>query len=195
MRKEVSYETIFPHLLAPFYPAGMESLRVQQTQSVSNVQPYNNAVALTAKENNQMNKKLVLTVLVVLVTLTLPACAPRTTSRALSPEEGAAYAAEVDEIVENMIVGFTENDFAKITRDMTDKRSEDYDSSVRQLASEISVEWGAYQGKTLDHVEDRGGWRVVIYRLVFENEPDVTLEVSFYISDPHLIGGTCWNCE
>jgi hypothetical protein len=142
-----------------------------------------------------MMKKLVLIVLIVLATLTLAACAPSTTSRPLPPEEGEAYAAEVDEIVENMIIGFTENDFAKITRDMTDKRSEDYDSSVRQVADEISREFGAYQGKTLDHVEDRGGWRVVIYRLVFENEPDVALEVSFYISDPHLIGGTYWNSE
>jgi hypothetical protein len=142
-----------------------------------------------------MRKKLVWTVVIGLATLTLAACAPRTTSRALSPDEGAAYAAEVDEIVENMIVGFSENDFAKITRDMTDKRSEDYDSSVRLTADEISGGFGVYQGKTLDHVEDRGGWRVVIYRLVFENEPDVTLEVSFYISDPHLIGGTYWDSE
>jgi hypothetical protein len=141
-----------------------------------------------------MIKKLVLTVLIVLATLPLAACAPRA-STILSPEEGAAYAAEVDEIVENMIVGFTENDYAKYTRDMPDKLDEDYESAIRQFADETIVEWGAYQGKTLDHVEDRGGWRVVIYHLVFENEPDVTLEVSFNISDPHLIGGTNWDSE
>ena len=141
-----------------------------------------------------MIKKLVLTVLIVLATLPLAACAPRA-STILSPEEGAAYAAEVDEIVENMIVGFTENDYAKYTRDMPDKLDEDYESAIRQFADETIVEWGAYQGRTLDHVEDRGGWRVVIYHLVFENEPDVTLEVSFNISDPHLIGGTNWDSE
>jgi len=141
-----------------------------------------------------MIKKLVLTVLIVLATLPLAACAPRA-STILSPEEGAAYAAEVDEIVENMIVGFTENDYAKYTRDMPDKLDEDYESAIRQFADETIVEWGAYQGKTLDHVEDRGGWRVVIYHLVFENEPDVTLDVSFNISDPHLIGGTNWDSE
>jgi len=142
-----------------------------------------------------MNKKFALSVLTVLTTLMLVACAPRTTSKPLPPEEGAAYAAKVDEIVENMIVGFTENDYAKYTRDMPDKLDEDYESAIRQFADETIVEWGAYQGKTLDHVEDRGGWRVVIYHLVFENEPDVTMEVSFYISDPHLIGGTNWDRE
>lgn len=38
-------------LLHLFCPAGIEPLRCNQTQSVSNVQPCYNAVALTAKEN------------------------------------------------------------------------------------------------------------------------------------------------
>ena len=86
-----------------------------------------------------MNKKLVLTVLIVLATLPLAACAPRTTSRALSPEEGAAYAAEVDEIVENMIVGFSENDFAKLTRDMPDHLDEAYEASIRNSPTRSSL--------------------------------------------------------
>ena len=142
-----------------------------------------------------MNKKLALTVLIALTTLTLAACAPRTTSKPLPPEEGTAYAAEVDEIVENLIVGFSENDYAKMTRDMPDDLDEDYESSIRQTADVISGEFGAYQGKTLDHVEDRGRLRVVIYHLVFENEPDVLLEVSFDVSDSHLVRGTYWNSE
>jgi hypothetical protein len=142
-----------------------------------------------------MMKRLVLTTLIVLAALTLAGCAPRLTTTSLSPEEGAAYAAEVDEIVEAMIVGFSENDYAKYTRDMPDELDEDYEASVRQLAEEISVEWGAYQGKTLDHVEDRGRNRVVIYHLVFEKVPDVTLSVTFKDPDSHLIVGTYWTSE
>ena len=142
-----------------------------------------------------MNKKLALTILIVLATLIPAACAPRTTSKPLPPEEGAAYAAEVDEIVENMIVGYSENDFAKYTRDMSDQLDEDYESSIRQTADEISREFGTYQGKTLDHVEDRGNYRVVIYHIVFEKEPDVTLNVYFNISDSHLIIGTNWDAK
>ena len=142
-----------------------------------------------------MNKKLVLTVLIVLATLTLAACAPRTTSRALSPDEGTAYAAEVDEIIENMIVGISENDFAKYTRDMDKDYVENFEASLREVADEISGTFGAYQGKTLDHVEDRGRNRVVIYHLVFENELDVLLEVYFNISDFSKIVGTYWESE
>jgi hypothetical protein len=139
--------------------------------------------------------KRTLIVLLVLAALALTDCAPRTTSRALPAEEGTAYAAEVDDIVENMIIGFSENDYAKYTRDMPEELDEDYESSMRQVADEISREWGVYQGKTLDHVEDRGEHRVVIYHLVFSNEPDVILEVYFNISDSHLMVGTYWDSE
>lgn len=142
-----------------------------------------------------MKKQLILTALIVLAALRLAACAPRTTTTILPPEDGAAYAAEVDEIVENMIVGFSENDYTKFTRDMPDDLGEKYESSIRQVADEISREFGAYQGKTLDHVEDRGKYRVVIYHLVFEKEPDVTLSVYFNISDSHHIVGTNWEGE
>ena len=140
-----------------------------------------------------MNKKFVLSVLIVLATLTLAACAPSATS--LSPEKGAAYAAKVDEIVENYIVGVSENDFAKYTRDLDEDYLEVYKSSERQTADEISSEFGAYLGKTLDHVEGRLLRRVVIYHLVFENEPDVYLEVYFMIYNSHHIEGTYWNSE
>jgi len=53
MRKEVSVKQQFSILLRLFYPAGFEPLRCNQTQSVSNVQPYYNAGDSPAKENEQ----------------------------------------------------------------------------------------------------------------------------------------------
>lgn len=142
-----------------------------------------------------MNKKLVLTVLIVLAALTLAACAPRVTS--LSPEEGAAYAAEVDEIVENMLVGWSACDHAMAIRDYVEtwkvKASAD-DSSFQQECGEFIGVVGAYQTKTLEDIEDRSGIsaRVVVYNIIFENDPDVTLEVYFGIDDPshRIIGVT-----
>jgi len=53
--------------------------------------------------------------LIVLATLTLVAFGLGNTR--LSPAEGAACAAEVDEYVENMLVGGSKCDFARYTRD------------------------------------------------------------------------------
>jgi hypothetical protein len=141
-------------------------------------------------------KRLTLTVWIVLATLTLAACAPRSTS--LSPEEGAAYAAEVDDIVENMIVGDSQCDYAMYTRDFDPEKWEgELDESAWQQKCEANQGvYGAYRSKTLDHVEVRGRDRVVIYRVVYENDPDVTLEVYFNPDDPdHLITGIMWQVE
>jgi hypothetical protein len=56
--------------------------------------------------------------------------------------------------------------------------------------------YGAYQSKTLDHVEDRGTDRVVIYHVAFANDPDVTLEVAFRSDDPeYMIIDIDWYVE
>jgi len=141
-----------------------------------------------------MNKKLVLTVLIVLATLTLAACAPRVATTSLSPEEGVAYATEVDEIVENLLVGFSENDYATLTRDWDSAFREKYDESAfYKHYDEIISAYGAYQSKTLDRVEDQRGQRIVTYHVVFENVPDVTVRLYFKANNPdHLIVGLYW---
>ena len=137
--------------------------------------------------------KRTLIVLIVLAALTLAACAPRTTSRALSPEEGAAYAAEVDEYVENFLVGISECDFDMTHRGFNPEWEIDESTWQQECGPELAVR-GAYQSKTLDHVEVRPGIqaRVVIYHVVFENDPDVTLEMYFSDDPDHLIIGIDW---
>ena len=46
----------------------------------------------------------------------------------------------------------------------------------------------------LDHVENRPGIRArfVLYHIVFENDPDVTLEIYFSDDPDHLIIGIDW---
>ena len=143
-----------------------------------------------------MKKKFLLTVLIVLATLTLAACAPRVTTKILSPEKGEAYAAEIDDIVENLLVGFSENDYAMACRDFHEDFLEFWDESrFHEDYDELFGVTGAYQSKTLDHVEDQRWQRVVVYHLVFENDPDVIFRVTFNtIFDPRIVG-VGWNTE
>lgn len=142
-----------------------------------------------------MTKKLVLTAWIVLVTLALAACGPRVTTTVLSPEDGAAYAAEVDGIVENLLAGWSACDHAMAIRDYVESwkvKSNADDSSFQQECHELIGVVGAYRSKTLDYVEDRPGIsaRLVTYNVVFENDQEVTLEVYFGIDDPtHRIIG------
>ena len=136
-----------------------------------------------------MIKQRILTIWIVLTALALAACGLGNTR--LSSAEGTAYAAEVDEYVENMLVGRSECDFARYTRDFDLEEWEGtLDESAWQQECKAGFKTGAYQSKALDHVEDRQESRVVIYQAVFENVEDATLSVYFYIDDPdHLIIG------
>jgi hypothetical protein len=144
-----------------------------------------------------MIKKLVLTALFVLATLTLAACAPRVTTTILSPEEGAAYAAEVDEYVESLLVGISECDFDMTHRgfdlEFWEGHLPDESTWQQECEAELAVR-GLYQSKMLDHVENRPGIRArfVLYYIVFENDPDVTLEIYFSDDPDHLIIGIDW---
>lgn len=111
--------------------------------------------------------------------------APRVTI--LPPEEGAAYAAGVDEIVENSLTGLSENDFAMFSRDIDPSQLAARESIFPQYYDEYIGVLGATQSKTLDHVEDQPYGRVVIYRAAFENDSDVPVRIFFRIYDPdHL---------
>ena len=138
-----------------------------------------------------MKKQLILILWIVLATLALAACGLGNTR--LSRAEGAAYAAEVDEYVESYLVGSVKCDFdmTHIGFDKVVWEEELRDRSAWQQGCEADLaKIGAYQSKTLDHVEDRQESRVVIYQIVFENVKDATLSVYFYIDDPdHLIIG------
>jgi hypothetical protein len=127
--------------------------------------------------------------LIVLATLALAACGPGNTR--LSPAEGAAYAVQVKDIVENMLIGRSECDFAIYIRDCDlEEWDGKLDESAWQQECEAGFETGVYHSKTFDHVEDRQEFRVVIYHVVFENVQDATLSVYFFIDDPdHLIAG------
>jgi CubicO group peptidase (beta-lactamase class C family) len=142
------------------------------------------------KENDPMKKQLILTVLIVLATLALAACSLGT--RRLNRADGAAYAAEVDEYVESYLVGQSECDFDKSFLGLDPEWKEELanDSAWQQKCEADSAKIGAYKSKMLDHVEDQQEYRVVIYHVVYENNPDVTLRMFFYNDDPdHLIVG------
>ena len=133
-----------------------------------------------------MKRKLI--VLIVLAALTVTACAPKVTSRILSPEEGAADAAEVDDLVENMLVGLSGNDWAMFSRDFHKDMLKDMESIFQQYYNDSIGVIGAYQSKTLDQVVADGKYRILSYNVVFENDPDATLRVHIYTPRNQIIG-------
>jgi hypothetical protein len=105
----------------------------------------------------------------------------------------------VDEYVESWLVGLSKCDSAMHRRGFDPVSWEghlDDESTFQQNCEADRAALGAYQSKSLDHVEDRGELRVVIYHIEFEKDPDVPLLMYFYRDDPeHLIVGVEFNVE
>lgn len=104
--------------------------------------------------------------------------------------EANTFAAEVDPIVENCLLGLSDNDFAKHTRD--------FDASMLDVVDETTFPQGyqaiigvvgKYKSRKLTGVWDQAEFRIVYYEAQFDNDV-VTVKVVFTRTDPaHKISG------
>ncbi len=118
------------------------------------------------------------------------ACVPQVT--VLPNDQAQAFAEEVEPIVENLLVGLSESDYAKHTRDFDEDMRQAVDETVAfpQMVEQIIGVIGTYQTHTLLRVEDQGEFRAAIYDAVFSHEPHVTVRVVFRLDDPdHKVSG------
>jgi len=130
-----------------------------------------------------------------LLAFTLAACQPRTI--ALPDDQAQAFAAEVDEIVENALVGLSTNNYEMHVRDFDEEMLRVTDPvTFPQLYDQVIGVVGAYQSRTLLRVEDQGDFRIVTYSAVFANDPNVIVRFVFARDDPqHLISGMWFDSQ
>jgi hypothetical protein len=107
-------------------------------------------------------------------------------SEVLPPEKANAFAAEVDEVVDNTLEGLSEGDYEKHVQGFDDELRDEIDPIVAfpQVYDEIMTTFGRYESRDLVRVEDRGRFRTVIYNATFTKDPSVTVRVVFWRSDP-----------
>ena len=107
-------------------------------------------------------------------------------SEVLPPEEANAFAAEIDEVVDNTLEGLSEGDYEKHVQGFDDELRDEIDPIVAfpQVYDEIMTTFGRYESRELVRVEDRGRFRTVIYNATFSKDPSVTVRVVFWRNDP-----------
>ncbi len=131
--------------------------------------------------------------MMVLATLfiLLSACSPAT--RTLPDAEAQAYAQEVAEISENLLVSLSNNDEAGFTRDMEPIMKEaSSGEKFTQIYQGVIGKLGPYVPGSLVMVKvvDADKYRNVVYRADFANELGVTVRVVFTTLDvtPRVTG-------
>lgn len=130
-------------------------------------------------------------IVIALVVLVLSACSAGT--KTLSDAEAQAYADEVADISENLLVSLSAGDEAGFTRDMEPIMKEaSSGEKFTQIYTGIIGKLGAYVPGSLVMVKvvDADKFRNVVYRADFANERGVTVRVVFTTLDvtPRVTG-------
>jgi len=121
----------------------------------------------------------------------LAACSPGVVT--LADAEAQAYAAEVADISENLLVSLSARDEAGFTRDMEPIMKEaSSGEKFTQIYDGVIGKLGAYvpNSLVLVKVQDADRFRNVIYKADFANELGVTVRVVFTTQDvtPRVTG-------
>ena len=115
----------------------------------------------------------------------------------VSADEAEAYAKAVDDVTENSLIGLSDNDFEKHTRDFDSSMLDVVDAaSFPQAYADIIGIIGKYESKELSAVFDQSEFRIIVYKAKFENERDVTVRFVFRRDDPNRkISGMWFDSE
>lgn len=129
-----------------------------------------------------MRKAMVGMVLTGLLAALLTGCQRSTP---LPPAEAQAFADQIDEKVENTLIGLSEKDYEQHTADFDQEMLEAVDPvSFPTMYDEIIGKLGHYQSKELVEVLKQQRFYVAIYEARFDNDPAVRVRVVFWQSDP-----------
>mgnify|MGYP000272584056 CR=1 FL=1 len=138
-----------------------------------------------------MKRILILTVMLFALSA-LSACAG---AKALPAADAAAFAAQVDPLVDNLLLSINNNDHAGYIRDMDEKMKAASDApAFANLTQLLSNKIGKYVSRRMTQVIESGKYRTIIYSAKFEGEDDVRVQVSFSLDGPQpLISGLWFN--
>lgn len=113
-------------------------------------------------------------------------------ARELPADQAQAFAKTVEPEVENMLVGFSNKDYAAHTRDFDQDMLDTVDPiTFPQVYDEVIGKVGKYHSHTLSGVQlQNDEFLVARYNAVFDNDSQVVVRVVFNYGDPdHKITG------
>ena len=142
-----------------------------------------------------MKKSLVFLLAVCLISL-LAACQKESASGAmLSDQERNGVLAISEPIMDNLFVGWNDNNYAVFSKDFSqDLLKTMPQNGFEKLRKDEYTGLGRYFSRDVESVVKRSdGSYTVIYYAVFENNNEVLVRVKFSLDDPHKISGLSFN--
>jgi hypothetical protein len=100
--------------------------------------------------------------------------------KAEAPVDKEKVLAYADPVVDNLLVGFNEGDYAKFSRDFDERmKSAIPEATFAQMRQDMVSKIGLYKSRTFSKVEKQGEATIVIYTAEFGKESEVEVKVVF----------------
>lgn len=133
-----------------------------------------------------MMKRIAITGLMMLAVLA--GCSSEVT---LPADEAASFAAEVDDMSENLLAAVNSGDYTAYIRDMEAAMAKvSTRADFENLRTLLTEKVGKYESRQMTRVLEQQTYRAVLYDARFEKEDHVTVRVVFTMAEtPPLISG------
>ena len=135
-------------------------------------------------------RKIPLFVITCLLAAFFTACTPK-----VPTITGAEYDQVLqfsEPVADNLFAGLKAGNYAMFSRDFDADMQKGLPESAFSSLTSSFARVGAYQSRTVDHIEKPEGYYSVIYNAQFEQDV-VTVRLTFTQSEPHLISGIWFN--
>ncbi|MFZ5881057.1 MAG: DUF3887 domain-containing protein [Chloroflexota bacterium] len=122
----------------------------------------------------------------------LAGCAPQETT--LTGDEQDAVLAFSEPKTDNLLAGMNANDYDVFSADFDqDMLNAMTPAQFDTLKKDRDAKLGLYVSREVSSVVQQGDFYIVIYKAVFEKDPDVIVRVVFRIADPQQVSGLWFN--
>ena len=139
-----------------------------------------------------MNKKILITIILIVIIGIAGFFATRQKGQPLPLEEEVQIQNYANPIAENILVALKENDYEKFSENFTEKMKNSMPKKVfSETGTTVKSEIGEYVSKSFWKIEKEGIYILVYYRAKFTEEPsDVIVKVVLEkLGDKMLVGG------
>jgi hypothetical protein len=122
----------------------------------------------------------------------LAGCAPQETT--LTGDEQDAVLAFSEPKTDNLLAGMNANDYDVFSADFDqDMLNAMTPGQFDTLKKDRDAKLGLYVSREVSSVVQQGDFYIVIYKAVFEKDPDVIVRVVFRVADPQQVSGLWFN--
>ncbi len=137
-------------------------------------------------------KKILVLLVVLFLSGALAGCQKKGPSGAmLSEQQRKAVLAYSEAKVDNLLEGWNDDDYAAFANDFSpDLLKSMTQAEFKKLRDDEFTGLGRYHSREVEGVVQRGdGSSTVIYSVVFDNDDEVLMRVTFQADAPHEISG------